>query len=164
MGHMSQTNPAVLQQIGQKVSRQDVKKKGKLAPELPRRKFFHAKYFPEIPLDLKKTSFLKGKVQFSILWGERSMVLLYTHRRTWNVSNKGGLEKLAILSPFKCSLMSVVKRERKRSFNCHHKRIEKEFLKPSSMHGRRTEGKHTYILYGNYYYILLCPSRNYILP
>ena len=42
-------------------------KKGKLAPELPRRKFFHAKYFPEIPLDLKKTSFLKGKVQFSIL-------------------------------------------------------------------------------------------------
>ena len=40
-------------------------KKGKLAPELPRRKFFHAKYFPEIPLDLKKTSFLKGKVQFS---------------------------------------------------------------------------------------------------
>ena len=73
------------------------------------------------------------------------MVLLYTHRRTWNVSNKGGLEKLAILSPFKCSLMSVVKRERKRSFNCHHKRIEKEFLKPSSMHGRRTEGKHTYI-------------------
>ena len=67
MGHMSQTNPAVLQQIGQKVSRQDVKKKGKLAPELPRRKFFHAKYFPEIPLDLKKTSFLKGKVQFSIL-------------------------------------------------------------------------------------------------
>ena len=42
------------------------------------------------------------------------MVLLYTHRRTWNVSNKGGLEKLAILSPFKCSLMSVVKRERER--------------------------------------------------
>ena len=36
----------------------------------------------------------------------------YTHRRTWNVSNKGGLEKLAILSPFKCSLMSVVKREK----------------------------------------------------
>ena len=66
---MSQTNPAELQQIGQKVSRQDVEeKKGKLAPELPRRKFFHAKYFPEIPLDLKKTSFLKGKVQFSILW------------------------------------------------------------------------------------------------
>ena len=27
MGHMSQTNPAELQQIGQKVSRQDVEKK-----------------------------------------------------------------------------------------------------------------------------------------
>ena len=107
---MSQTNPAELQQIGQKVSRQDVEeKKGKLAPELPRRKFFHAKYFPEIPLDLKKTSFLKGKVQFSILWAREEYG---THRRTWNVSNKGGLEKLAILSPFKCSLMSVVKREK----------------------------------------------------
>ena len=32
------------------------KKNGKLALELPRRKFFHAKYFPEIPLDLKKLS------------------------------------------------------------------------------------------------------------
>ena len=74
------------------------------------------------------------------------MVLLYTHRRTWNVSNKGGLEKLAILSPFKCSLMSVVKRERKRSFNCHHKRIEKEFLKPSCMEEEQKGNIHTYYM------------------
>ena len=129
-----------------KVSRQDVEKNGKLALELPRRKFFHAKYFPEIPLDLKKTSFLKGKVQFSILWGVWYGTT--THRRTWNVSNKGGLEKLAILSPFKCSLMSVVKRERKRSFNCHHKRIEKEFLKPFKHAWKNRRETYIHIIYG----------------
>ena len=66
------------------------------------------------------------------------------------MSNKWGLEKLAILSPFKYSLMSVVKRERKRSFNCHHKRIEKEFLMP--LHeGKEQKGNALrYILYGYY--------------
>ena len=56
MGHVSQTNPAELQQVGQKSVTPRCWKNGKLALELPRRKFFHAKYFPEIPLDLKKLS------------------------------------------------------------------------------------------------------------